>query len=436
MADTVQPRLVACPVCRTVNRAGAGRQHSCASCGNLLPPPTKYGARCPSCRRLNNIGTNRGTTANCSECSTRLPKPEFALVTCMGCATTHRIAADASEPLPCTECGRALPVPDRASTSTYEATPKAGNDARPTPPVSVGEYWDRIGLFDNPAWKDPAFFIGWILTVLVAISRVVTVGQRGFSSTTAGVVSGLLGGASGIALSVVLFCVLPAYIRKLLRQARLRRAKPTSGPAQWLPDPVRRGQLRLWDGSRWTDKARGGQARPRQGLGVVAVIAAGALIVGVAAAVTAGSGSSRAADRRTAEEGVANAYQQLVTTVNSFESDAKAAAQTGGPAGLAQFVIANGDGIRNSAQALASAVNRANLPASYRPDPALLAQAASAGAAYGNAVSLLANDLGRCGAGDVACYQAAFAAGDARGDAGRDQLIAAGQAIEQQAAGQ
>jgi hypothetical protein len=291
-------------------------------------------------------------------------------------------------------------------------------------------------LFDTPAWKDPAFFVGWILTVLLALSRVVAVGQQGFTSTPAGVVSGLIDGALTVGTSVLLFCVLPAFIRQLIRKARLRNARPASTSAEWLPDPVRRGQLRLWDGSRWTDKARGGKPRPKQAGVTLAVIGVGALLVALAAALSATSGASRAADARAAEQAAAAAYSELLTSVSTFEAGAQSAAQSGGPAGLAQYAIANGNTIYVAADRLETALERANLPQSYVPDPDLLGQAAQAGKDYGRDIQLLAADLEVCATGNIPCYEAAFAAGDTRASSGRDELIAATQQIEEQVGAQ
>lgn len=435
MSSDTKKRLVTCPVCRTVNRAGTSGQVSCGSCGNALPPPTKFLSKCPSCGRSNNIGTNRETVANCAVCTARLGAAQGALVTCLGCGIAHQIAIESIEPAACTKCGRALPVPDQEDSPTVAPQPSKAA-ASPSPaakPTSEGsEYWDRIGLFDNPVWKDPAFFVGWTITVLLAVSRVVAVGQRGFSSTPAGITSGLLDGVLAVGTSVLLFCVLPAFIRQLLRKGRLRKAQPAATTAQWLPDPVRRGQLRLWEGSRWSDKARGGRPRHKQAGVTWAIVAVGALLVALAAALSATAGASQAAKSQAAEQDAASAYSQLLADVSTFESGAQSAARNGGPNGLAEYVMGHANTIFIAATRLENALNVADLPQSYVPDPDLLSQAARAGMDYGREIQLLANDLEVCAEGNVACYQAAFEAGDDRANSGREQLIAVTGQIEGQ----
>lgn len=183
-----------------------------------------------------------------------------------------------------------------APVARMDPTPTPTPVAPPTPPVmppqepaplrAAGEYSDPVTWFNRPAWKDPAFFVGWGIAVLLALPRVFATGSSGFSTSGAGIISGLLDGAFFMGITFLLFCLLPAFIRKLVRGSRLKKPPHAGAPAGWYPDPVRRGQERRWDGTQWTAAARGGRP-PRSGTGgVLGLIGGGAALILLVAVIS------------------------------------------------------------------------------------------------------------------------------------------------------
>lgn len=332
---------------------------------------------------------------------------------------------------PPSESGAPRPAPPTSPpSSAQDASPSLSSAPTPSDPVVVpsaggagsglssSEYGDPVKLFNRPAWKDPAFFVGWIIAVLLAVPRAITNGTQGLSFSVGGVVSGSIDGAFFIAVSFVLFCLLPALIRKLVRKSRLKKPPVASAAPGFYPDPVRRGQERLWDGNQWTATARGAQP-PRSGaVGVLVLVIAGTVLVGLIALAASWASSSTRID----DSAVGQAYQDMLSSVANFEEDAESAAQSDGPTGLARYVIANGDSVELAARQLETELARADLPADHRPDPALLRSAAEVALSYGEALRLLAADLSMCTDNDIACYQSVFSQDDSRAQAARRDL--------------
>ncbi len=134
--------------------------------------------------------------------------------------------------------------------------------------AEANEYWDHVGLFDTPVWKDPPFIVGAVMAVVVGASSAYNVGNRGLLS---------------LLFSFALFGLIPAFVRLRIRKARLKKARPATTEPEWLPDPVRRGQLRQWDGQRWTDKARAGTRAKARSWVLAAGMVVGAAIIGLSA---------------------------------------------------------------------------------------------------------------------------------------------------------
>ena len=158
-------------------------------------------------------------------------------------------------------------------------------------------------------------------------------------------------------------------------------------------------------------------------------------LVGVATAVlfsTAGCSSTSSSDQNASDSrstpGVQQAYGEVLEAVDEFEGGAESAAQEGGPIGLADFAIANGNLVLNAATALNDTLAQDPSAAGF-PEPELIQQAADAATSYGRSLSSLGSRLDACSAGDNVCYEAAYAA-DTTGSAARADFRSAVQAIQ------
>ena len=124
--------------------------------------------------------------------------------------------------------------------------------------------------------------------------------------------------------------------------------------------------------------------------------------------------SSRAA------EGVQQAYGDVLQAVDQFEGGAESAAQDGGPIGLADFAIANGNLILGAATALNDSLAKDPSAGGF-PEPELIQRAAAAVTIYGRSLSSLGSQLAACPRGDTICYDAAYDA-ESAGSAAREEF--------------
>ena len=147
----------------------------------------------------------------------------------------------------------------------------------------------------------------------------------------------------------------------------------------------------------------------------------------LASGCSSSSPSSDAASEPSLE--VEEAFGALLQASDEYEGGAQAAAQQGGPVGLADFAITNGDLIINAATALQDAL-AADPSASGFPEPDLVARAATAAASYGRSLSQLSSRLAACTRGDNVCYEAAYDE-DTTGSAARADFRNAVQEIGQ-----
>lgn len=158
-------------------------------------------------------------------------------------------------------------------------------------------------------------------------------------------------------------------------------------------------------------------------------------LVGAAAAVllvTAGCSSATSSLENSSESGsgpdVQQAFGHLLEASDNFEGGAKSAAQQGGPVGLAEFAIANGNLVLDAASALNDALAQDPSAAGF-PEPELIQRAAAAATSYGRSLVAAASRLRACSRGDNVCYEAAYDA-DTTGSAARAEFRSTIQRIQ------
>jgi hypothetical protein len=261
--------------------------------------------------------------------------------------------------------------------------------------------WDPPALVDQPLVRDRLFLIGCALTTLaVAWSAYTNARRSGISTSLFGETSGLLDGLLAVATGLLLLWLLPAGIRRVLRSRRLATHAPGDDDG-WYADPMRRGQERLWSDGRWTGwvKADAPRLAPRRG--VVALVAAAAVLLVCAA------GAWGQTHQPTS---VRSAYAHYSSVLRDFGSAMSDAEQAQSVPKVVAALSANAPALEAATQGLVDALSSAGqvdstiegLPTTPLFNVGVAAQGFAA------AVTAMTTAYAACASTDVPCFVSAI----------------------------
>jgi hypothetical protein len=158
-----------------------------------------------------------------------------------------------------TQSASSVPSPAQAETASDPVpavTPAStAVDELSAVPVATGK--PKRPLLISPLIRDWTF---WLFVVVAAIGGTQSLYRTGRSYSNASASMVVSAGGMDVLISLVggavVFCLLPATIRKVVHLRKDRKAwasRPSDDSAGWKPDPAHIAEQRWWSGSAWTN---------------------------------------------------------------------------------------------------------------------------------------------------------------------------------------
>ena len=224
----------------------------------------------------------------------------------------------------CHKCGAELivtPVSVAANlpNATAVTPPTAGPLApAPPPPNLLGP--PKRPLLNRPWTSDWVFWVFVFFAGIGGIRSLYNTGrQYRFSDGVTTAVGGLLDISISLLIGFVVFALIPALIRKVIRAGMDRRAltvDPDDPTAGWKPDPLSSGQSRWWDGSAWTRATKPPATTPI-GAGTWWIIAG--LILAAMVAFVMGRGAEQRADFNNVD--IESLQEEVLSESSGFDAE-------------------------------------------------------------------------------------------------------------------
>lgn len=238
---------------------------------------------------------------------------------CQSCDSEH-----ADDSRFCHKCGAELIAePVSVATSPTSRAAATASTAEPLTPGSLPSHLlgpPKRPLFKRPLTSDWVFWVFVFFAGIGGIRNLYNTGrQYQFSDSATTAVGGLVDVSIGLLVGFVIFALIPALIRKLIRAGMDRRAftaAPDDRAAGWRPDPLASGQSRWWDGSAWT-RATKPPATTNIGAGTWWIIAG--LFLAAMVAFVMGRGAEQQADFSNVD--INSLQEEVVSKSRGFDTE-------------------------------------------------------------------------------------------------------------------
>lgn len=171
----------------------------------------------------------------------------------------------------------------------------------------------------------------WIALFLAASNELRTLlrGEGSFGVNVAGLAMGPVYVATELLIPLLMLAVIRYPIAVATRGIRLSNARPRGADVtvrtEWLTDPARLAQSRLWTRGKWSNQTSGQPPRPRsKALSAVAAVAVVfTVILGLAANVSGGRSSSPSVIDPAAKVAVSVAQEKVVASTSAYTAYVK-----------------------------------------------------------------------------------------------------------------